>query len=731
MSFKSLFAKTTGVLGILLILSPSFGQTGDFAYIFPIPGSELIRQDATIIVRPKAELGSFSFVPSADVIQVTGSESGTHDFQVRVSSDQRTLNIQPLSPFSPGEQVTVDLGSFLYFSSGLNQAMSWSFEISSYQSEEAADGADGSTDRLFPELTIIESPISDELYEANIFASIRTGPENHFGLLDYEGNEISSVTENFRGADWKINRNGLPTFFDSAEDKWIMLGAEGEFFRDFEMQGFYTADSHGFQILPSGNHFIFAYDEQLVDISDEFPNIPEPQLIEGFVVQEIDYDDNLIMEWRSWDYLSILDNEQSPDGVPTPNPFHINSVEIDLDGHVVISLRHTNEIIKYNRINGDIIWRLSINQIGEFEFVNDEGFSHQHDCRATGENRYLLFDNANETTQISRAVEYQLDLQTMTATKIWEYAHPELLFGSSRGGCQRLANGNTIIHWGNVAADEYGPRTTEVNDAGDILLEFSFPIGFSGYRCPKHNWSHDMYYVGGCGDPNSPNYNPNANYWLPIFCEDDFDGDGMSYAEGDCNDNNASVYDGADEIPYDGIDQNCDGEDLTDVDGDGYTPEDGDCDDNDENAYPDAEEIPYDGIDQDCDGEDLDDVDGDGFSPNDGDCDDENEDINPDAEEIANDGIDQDCDGEDLIVGIEELEAATILYPNPTTGEFTISTVGQGNYRIMDLTGRIVQQALFSGVAKVQLDQDPGHYFVQIQTGENYFTRKITLVQTP
>jgi hypothetical protein len=44
----------------------------------------------------------------------------------------------------------------------------------------------------------------------------------------------------------------------------------------------------------------------------------------------------------------------------------------------------------------------------------------------------------------------------------------------------------------------------------------------------------------------------------------------------------------------------------TDEDGDGVTLEDGDCDDSDATVYPGAEEIWDDGIDQDCDGEDTD-----------------------------------------------------------------------------------------------------------------------------
>ena len=42
-----------------------------------------------------------------------------------------------------------------------------------------------------------------------------------------------------------------------------------------------------------------------------------------------------------------------------------------------------------------------------------------------------------------------------------------------------------------------------------------------------------------------------------------------------------------------------------DEDGDGYSTEEGDCNDQDSTIYPGAEDIPTDGIDQDCDGEDA------------------------------------------------------------------------------------------------------------------------------
>ena len=90
----------------------------------------------------------------------------------------------------------------------------------------------------------------------------------------------------------------------------------------------------------------------------------------------------------------------------------------------------------------------------------------------------------------------------------------------------------------------------------------------------------------------------------------DNDQDGYTENEGDCDDFNNTIYPGASEIPDNGVDEDCDGEDeLTtqpdvDDDGDGFTENEGDCNDVDETIYPNATETCLDGVDSDCDGTD-------------------------------------------------------------------------------------------------------------------------------
>ena len=146
----------------------------------------------------------------------------------------------------------------------------------------------------------------------------------------------------------------------------------------------------------------------------------------------------------------------------------------------------------------------------------------------------------------------------------------------------------------------------------------------------------------------------------PWFTDADGDGEGdpqehyyaCGPAEGrsdqptDCDDTDPEIFAGSSEIPYDGIDQDCSGADLTDVDEDGLDAVEvggSDCDDTDPSLpkdwFTDADLDTYgddDAIVNSCGGE--------GLVLRGGDCDDAEPLANPATLESCDD-IDNDCDG--------------------------------------------------------------------------------------
>jgi hypothetical protein len=167
----------------------------------------------------------------------------------------------------------------------------------------------------------------------------------------------------------------------------------------------------------------------------------------------------------------------------------------------------------------------------------------------------------------------------------------------------------------------------------------------------------------------------------------DSDRDGWP-RELDCDDENPKIFPSADDVPGDGIDQDCSGRDAgenglggepfspggagngsgtatgsggtdeagganaggLDSDGDGVKPPI-DCDDTDATVHPGAFDSPWDDVDQDCSGGDSHDRDGDGFDggTNGPDCDDTRNEVFPGAVEIVNNRVDENCDGSDLL----------------------------------------------------------------------------------
>lgn len=324
---------------------------------------------------------------------------------------------------------------------------------------------------------------------AIFLANFRAPLVPYLMILDNDG-KLVYYNEQAQGADivdFKKLDTGELTYFDGANSVHIVMNASYEIVDSWSMVGYKTG-VHDLQILPNGNAVMMAYHNITEDLS-AYGGVSNTVVVDT-VLQELNPAKQVVFEWKAWDHIAITDTYISLTSTPPVDVFHGNSVEIDWDGNLLLSNRHTASIVKINRQSGKVMWTLG-GKSNEFRFVNDTGFSYQHDARRQSNGRITLFDNGNlrpdfaRSPQFSRAVEYEIDEANMVITRTGEYRDTPDIFGGFMGNVQRLPGGGNFIGWG-------GPTSigSEVTPLGQEAQELWFDQAKFGlvYRWFKFPW---------------------------------------------------------------------------------------------------------------------------------------------------------------------------------------------------------------------------------------------------
>lgn len=242
-------------------------------------------------------------------------------------------------------------------------------------------------------------------------------------------------------------------------------------------------DVHEFQMFPNGNYCFIGGADSVLDLSsfiiDGGPGSVNTN-VRDFIIWEFDPSHNLVMRWSALDHIPA---DVFVDGYAyNASSFdfaHGNSVELDTDGNLIVSMRTANAVYKIDHSTGSIIWRLG-GDYNEFTFLNDAGFYGQHDARRLANGNITLFDNQFGTTAGSRGVEYSLNHNDSTAFKVSEYAYSWPLNCYSLGSYRMLENGYQIIGWGNVKRPE--PSMTLLDSNQNVAADFFFSDTVVTYR---------------------------------------------------------------------------------------------------------------------------------------------------------------------------------------------------------------------------------------------------------
>jgi hypothetical protein len=265
------------------------------------------------------------------------------------------------------------------------------------------------------------------------------------------------------------------------------------------------------ELLPVANGHFMAISTPLlsgIDLSSFGSAFtPANGTIVDCIVQEFDSTGALVWSWKMSDHISVTEAQTTPmlaglvsvNGQSPADVYHCNSIDVDPSNsnNVLISSRNTSAVYEVNKTTGKVTWKLGgvpSNRDGAqiLKLTSDpEGqISGQHDARFQPNGGVSLYDDhtsvssAGGSPVAARGVEYAIDTTAGTATLVWSYAAPDGQSAFATGGFRRYLGGtDNLITWGIKPASFSG--FTEVDGAGTVLMNLTFPNGELNYRTLK------------------------------------------------------------------------------------------------------------------------------------------------------------------------------------------------------------------------------------------------------
>jgi len=247
-----------------------------------------------------------------------------------------------------------------------------------------------------------------------------------------------------------------------------------------------TGDIHEFMITPRNTALFTVYRRAPYDLS-KLGGPMFGRVAEG-IIQEVDIaTGRLLFEWHSLGHVAPRESyEPVPTRALTYDYFHVNAVDIDTDGDLLVSARNTHAVYKIRRSDGHVLWRLG-GKRSDFALAPRARFAWQHDIRRQPDKTLTLFDNQAVHPRPrghSRVLVLRLDTRRHRAKLVRSYTHRKRLLSTSEGNAQFLPNGHVLVGWGRR------PYVTEFDRAGRVLLDLRFGSDAGdSYRAYRLRWT--------------------------------------------------------------------------------------------------------------------------------------------------------------------------------------------------------------------------------------------------
>lgn len=275
-------------------------------------------------------------------------------------------------------------------------------------------------------------------------------------ILDKTGNVLYHKPTQSAGFDFNLWPNKLMSYADRG--KIILMDSTFKETDSVQCKNFET-DIHEFRILKNGHYLLLGSENFFADLS-QFNWKGKPgnknDVLQSAVIQELDSSKNVVFEWHCKDHFQFdeadtfyLKHDSIIDWT------HVNAIEPDNDGNLLLSIRNFNTVVKINKSTGDIMWRLG-GKHNQFKLFNFTGKIYgQHDVRKLSNGHLTFFMGGGHPPKHgARALEFSMDEKRKIATLLWSYTFDSAMYSERRGSFQRLDDGRAIIAFGFISRNK-------------------------------------------------------------------------------------------------------------------------------------------------------------------------------------------------------------------------------------------------------------------------------------
>ncbi|WP_051471316.1 arylsulfotransferase family protein [Patulibacter minatonensis] len=250
------------------------------------------------------------------------------------------------------------------------------------------------------------------------------------------------------------------------------------------------ADFHEFTLTPQGTALLISY-KPVRQSTTAVKGGKKNDLVMRNTIQEVDLKTNKVV----WDWVSTDAVSPKESYLPLParpevayDFIHANSVNLDSDGNVLVSARHTHTIYKIDKKTKKIVWKLG-GKDSSYKMGPGAAFHWQHDAHRQPDGTISLFDNVssvlNDKGKRSKGLVLKLDDAKRTATVARQFVNPVTKINNTQGNLQALPNGNWFVGWGGT-----GDNVSEFSPTGQQLFEAKYAsTRTESYRAYRADWT--------------------------------------------------------------------------------------------------------------------------------------------------------------------------------------------------------------------------------------------------